>query len=80
MRGGCVCTNEGRMLVRMGLLVVARVRGCGDCVTVVRKEAWLFCRTSSGVRQSWELEQPKGPKGPCVQGLLEIKVRHNPYM
>ena len=29
---------------------------------VIRKEEWLFCRTSSGVRL-WELEEPKGPKG-----------------
>ena len=31
--------------------------------SVIRKEAWLFCRASSGVRLYWELEQPKGPKG-----------------
>ena len=30
---------------------------------VIRKEAWLFCRTSSGFRQCWELEEPKGPQG-----------------
>ena len=28
-----------------------------------RKEAWPFCRTISGVRLCWELEEPKGPKG-----------------
>jgi hypothetical protein len=30
---------------------------------VIRKEAWLFCRASSGVRLCWELEEPtcKGP-------------------
>jgi len=33
-------------------------------LNVIRKEAWLFCRTSSGVRLCWELEEPKGPKGP----------------
>ena len=31
---------------------------------VIRKEAWPFYRTSSGVRLCWELEEPKGPKGP----------------
>ena len=36
---------------------------CG--LNVIRKEAWLFCRTSSGVRLCWELEKPKGPKGVC---------------
>ena len=30
---------------------------------VIRKEAGLFCRTSSSVRLWWELEEPKGPKG-----------------
>ena len=30
---------------------------------VIRKEAWSFYRTSSGVRLCWELEEPKGPKG-----------------
>ena len=30
---------------------------------VIRKEAWPFYRTSSGVRLCWELEEPKGPKG-----------------
>ena len=28
------------------------------------KEAWSFYRTISGVRLCWELEEPKGPKGP----------------
>ena len=30
---------------------------------MIRKEAWTFYRTSSGVRLCWELEEPKGPKG-----------------
>ena len=30
---------------------------------MIRKEAWPFYRTSSGVRLCWELEEPKGPKG-----------------
>jgi len=29
---------------------------------VIREEAWLFCRISSGVRLCWELEEPSGPK------------------
>ena len=32
-------------------------------VNVIRKEAWLFCRSSSGVRLCWELEEPSGEKG-----------------
>ena len=27
---------------------------------MIRKEAWSFYRTSSGVRLCWELEEPKG--------------------
>ena len=30
---------------------------------VIRKEAWWFYRTISGVRLCWELEEPKGPRG-----------------
>ena len=42
---------------------------------VIRKEAWPFCRRSSGVRLCWEPEGPKGPKGPKgptgpIQGSL----------
>ena len=32
-------------------------------LNVIRKEAWLFYRTSFGVRLCWELEEPKGPTG-----------------
>ena len=28
----------------------------------IRKEAWSFCRTISGVRLCWELEEPQGPQ------------------
>ena len=34
---------------------------------VVRKEAWLFYGTSSGVRLCWELEEPKVPKRRDIQ-------------
>ena len=41
--------------------------GAGDDGTwgpyVIRKEAWSFYRTISGVRPCWELEEPQGPKG-----------------
>ena len=30
---------------------------------MIRKEAWLLCRTISSGRLCWELEGPKGPKG-----------------
>ena len=33
---------------------------------MIRKEAWPFYRTSSGVCLCWELEEPKGPKGLCT--------------
>ena len=29
---------------------------------MIRKEAWPFYRTVSGVRLCWELEEPDGPK------------------
>ena len=31
---------------------------------VIRKEAWPFYRSVPGVRLCWELEEPRGPKGP----------------
>ncbi|KAJ1475867.1 hypothetical protein T484DRAFT_3141887 [Baffinella frigidus] len=34
---------------------------------------WLFCRTSSGVRLCWELEEPQGPKGRHLE-----TARHTP--
>ena len=36
---------------------------CVRGLDVIRKEAWPFYRTISGVRLCWELEEPKGPKG-----------------
>jgi len=46
---------------------------CIGGLDVIRKEAWPFYRTSSGVRLCWEHEEPKGPKGlldriPSVRG------------
>jgi len=37
---------------------------------VIRKEAWPFNRTSSGVRLCWELEESNGPKGPKDTRLI----------
>ena len=33
---------------------------------MIRKEAWTFYRTISGIRLCWVLEEPKGPKGLLV--------------
>ena len=33
---------------------------CSGGPDVIRKEAWPFCRTISGVRLCWDLEEPKG--------------------
>jgi len=41
---------------------------CTGGLDVIRKEAWPFYRTSSGVRLWWELKEPKGPKGPTGLG------------
>ena len=35
---------------------------CTGGLDVIRKEAWPFYRTISGVRLHWVLEEPKGPK------------------
>jgi hypothetical protein len=42
---------------------------CTGRLDEIRKEAWLFCRTSSSVRLYWELEEPKGP-----QGLVKMRT------
>ena len=39
---------------------------CTGGLDVIRKDAWSFYRTTSGVRLCWELEEPEGPKGPGV--------------
>ena len=39
---------------------------------MIRKEAWPFYRTISGVRLCWELEEPKGPKGPKHQSTSKV--------
>jgi len=36
---------------------------------VIRKEAWSFYRTISGVRLCWELEETKGPNGRTADAL-----------
>ena len=41
---------------------------CTGGLDVIRKEAWPFCRTSSGVRLCWEIEEPKGPKESLAAG------------
>ena len=35
---------------------------CTVGLDVIRKEAWPFYKTISGVRLCWVLEEPKGPK------------------
>jgi len=45
----------------------------GPCV--IRKEAWPFYRTISGVRLCWELEEPKGPKG-WATGCADCRAAH----
>ena len=46
---------------------------CTGGPDVIRKEAWPFYRTISGLRLCWELEEPKGLQvqiGPWVSGHL----------
>ena len=44
-------------------------------LNVIRKEAWPFYRTISGVRLCWELEEPEGPKGHHVPLEVDIGPR-----
>jgi hypothetical protein len=37
-------------------------------VAVIRKEAWSFHTTISGVHLCWELEEPKGPRMGSLSG------------
>ena len=53
---------------------------CTGGLDVIRTEAWLVYRTSSGVRLCWELEERQGPKELCstlelTQGQI---VRQSP--
>jgi len=47
---------------------------------VIRKEAWLFCRTSSGVRLCWELEEPKGYEPSLGRGRLAAAAKMEELM
>ena len=49
--------------IRRGALRASAIPSAMGSYHVIRKEAGLFCRTSSSVRLCWELEEPKGPKG-----------------
>ena len=42
---------------------------------MIRKEAWSFYRTISGVRLCWELEEPEGPKGKQFCAILTTEGR-----
>ena len=41
---------------------------------MIRKEAWPFYRTTSGVRLCWELEEPIGPKTTLMITIQEVTV------
>ena len=57
---------------------------CTGGPDVIRKDACPFYRTSSGVRLCWEIEEPKGPKGPVIRkeawSFLKDKVRCPPMV
>ena len=54
--------GEGGESARLPLAGSAAIL-CTGGPDVIRKEAWSFYRTISGVRLWWELEEPEGPKG-----------------
>ena len=72
--GGGLCTYRADM-PSLGALAqtqirlrITRLAGtaailCTEGLDVIRKEAWSFYRTISGVRVCWEPEEPKGPEG-----------------
>eukprot|EP00290_Baffinella_frigidus_P009428 CAMPEP_0180138880 /NCGR_PEP_ID=MMETSP0986-20121125/13179_1 /TAXON_ID=697907 /ORGANISM="non described non described, Strain CCMP2293" /LENGTH=98 /DNA_ID=CAMNT_0022080833 /DNA_START=132 /DNA_END=428 /DNA_ORIENTATION=+ len=45
-------------------------RGIYGGPDLIRKEAWPFCRITSGVRLCWELEEPKGPNASAANSML----------
>ena len=47
---------------------------CTGGLDVIRKEAWPFYRTISGVRLCWELEEHKGPKGSWARRITHLCV------
>jgi len=49
---------------------------CTGGADVIRMEAWSFCRTISGVRLYWELEEPKGPKGHATTQAARCVKQH----
>ena len=65
----------------MGLYVPRRAhlpRGgpvCTGGLDVIRKEAWSFYRTISGVRLRWDLEEPEGPKNVRPEAGLSVPRR-----
>ena len=63
--------KRGSGLVGNNFISVQRVTRMHD---VIRKEAWSFYRTSSGVRLCWELEEPKGPKGMVLRPVREVAL------
>ena len=62
-RGTLVCIGYRGSVNATGHRFLPRSSAPGG-LNVIQKEAWLFCRTSSGVRLCWELKEAKGPKGP----------------
>ena len=71
-----LCINERKPVLHT-LKLLKNVSGtacigsilCTGGPDVIRKEAWSFYRTISGVRLCWELEEPQGPKTPAPKRL-----------
>ena len=68
--------RKGVSLAYVGSICIAGSAAilCTGGLDVIRKEAWPFYRTSSGVRLCWELEEPKGPKR-LVADLARCRTR-----
>ena len=55
--------THSRLRIPFSRLAGSAAFFCIGGLDVIQKEAWPFYKTSSGVRLSWELEEPQGRKG-----------------
>ena len=68
----CKLTSDERVVARRAVRAVTLFSGRSFIggLDVIRKEAWPFYRTISGVRLYWVLEAPQGPKAAIPQVVM----------
>ena len=73
--------NSTPVVQSVGWCTAAPSLRCQRGLDVIRKEAWSFYRTISGVHLCWELEEPKGPKGQTTRWTTDLSPKVNfPYV